>query len=126
MSKKYKWTEQENKALIKIYKRNTQVCWETVSFSLFEDKNISRTPEACRKQWEKLQKEKDHGTTKIGEWCYEYRRITPDTIAEAEKEFNEAIEDHLSHQPKKKPFDLVDWIIILSCVATVLTLIFRP
>lgn len=51
-----RWTEEENQALLSEYKRQTTVNWVDISIDLFGYHAIDRTYEACRKQWEKLQK----------------------------------------------------------------------
>lgn len=51
-----RWSPKENEALLETYKHATRVDWGTVAFHLFEGFYIDRTPEACRKQWEKLYK----------------------------------------------------------------------
>lgn len=66
LNSKRRWTEEENQALLSEYKRQTTVSWVDISIDLFGHHAIDRTYEACRKQWERLQKKALKERTYIG------------------------------------------------------------
>lgn len=51
-----RWTDKENEALAKNYRFNTSVCWDLIASDMHFVDNFNRSAEACRKQWERLQK----------------------------------------------------------------------
>lgn len=123
MSTKPKWTEDQNKALRKEIKKYQAINWGFISENMAMIHRTYRTPEACRKQWEKLQKEKT--TKEIGVWMDVggFMRELSRAETPAEKEITES-------QPKyttPRYYDMLMYIVIIVvCIATVFTLAFRP